>query len=265
LDLKNLQENWNAFGRRDPLWAILIHPDKKGKRWNPEDFFKTGANEIETVVEYVTSLRPSLKRDRALDFGCGVGRLTQALAAHFVETYGVDIAPSMVSLANEFNRHGARVKYILNQNNDLTIFANNSFDFIYSNIVLQHMEPQYALNYIKEFIRIIAPGGLILFHLPSEPVPPQNTIFDPKNRFLQVSPNMRNVYCRTRSILRWYIFRITSMFPRLREPEMEMHGVPRSEVERLLEANAAILLDVRESKSAGPNWKSFQYCISKSE
>jgi ubiquinone/menaquinone biosynthesis C-methylase UbiE len=268
VDLKNLQENWNAFGRRDPLWAVLTDPNKKGKRWDPEEFFRSGTDEISAVVEYVASLRPAFKRDRALDFGCGVGRLTQSLAGHFVETYGVDIAASMLSLAEQFNRHGTRVKYVLNQKNDLTIFSDNSFDFVYSNIVLQHMEPQYALNYIKEFIRIIAPGGLILFHLPSESVSLENTTFpkgEIKNSFLQLTPNIHKVYRRTQSIFRWYAFRVASMFPRLREPEMEMYGVPRKEVEHLLEASAAILLDVRESKSAGPTWKGFQYCVSKSE
>ncbi len=54
------------------------------------------------------------------------------------------------------------------------------------------------------------------------------------------------------------------MFPRLREPEIEMHGVPRNEVERLLEASAGILLDIRESNSAGKG-KGFQSCVSKTE
>jgi ubiquinone/menaquinone biosynthesis C-methylase UbiE len=161
LDLKTLQEHWNAFGRRDPLWAILTDPEKKGNRWNPDEFFESGAQEIETVVKYIISLRPTLRRDRALDFGCGVGRLTQALADYFLETYGVDIAPSMISLAEQFNRQGNRVKYFLNEKSDLTLFADNTFDFIYSNIVLQHMEPRYALNYVREFMRILAPGGLI--------------------------------------------------------------------------------------------------------
>jgi ubiquinone/menaquinone biosynthesis C-methylase UbiE len=268
VDLKNLQENWHAFGRRDPLWAILTHPDKRGNRWDPKDFFKSGAEEIESVVAYVSSLRPALRRNRALDFGCGVGRLTQALADHFVETYGVDIAPSMVSQAEQFNRHGNKVQYLLNQKNDLTIFADNTFDLVYSNIVLQHMEPQYALNYIKEFIRIISPGGLILFHLPSEPMSRQHMAFltgDPKGSFLQFSPSINKLYRQTRRAFRWYAFRVTSMFPRLRQPEMEMYGIPRNEVEHFLEASAATLVDVRESNTAGPNWKGFQYCVDKSE
>jgi SAM-dependent methyltransferase len=267
VDLKNLQENWNAFGRRDPLWAILTHPEKKGKRWKREEFFKSGAHEIEAVVKYATSLRPALKRDRALDFGCGVGRLTQALADHFLETYGVDIAPSMISLAEQFNRQGNKVKYFLNQKNDLILFADNTFDFIYSNIVLQHMEPRYALNYIREFMRIIAPGGLILFHLPSEAIPPQQDptfrTAETKNSFPQLPPNLHKAYSRARRIFRWYLSRVTSLFPWLQEPEMEMYGVPRSEIEGLVKATSAILLDIRESKSAGPNWKAFQYCIGK--
>src|SRR5262245_23455853 len=78
----------------------------------------------------------------------------------------------MLRLANEFNRHHSRCSYRLNTTNDLSLFSDDYFDLIYSNIVLQHMEPEYAKNYIREFLRVLAPGGLIVFQLPSEMLPP---------------------------------------------------------------------------------------------
>ncbi|TDA70434.1 MAG: class I SAM-dependent methyltransferase [Clostridia bacterium] len=54
---------------------------------------------------------------------------------------------------------GDRVRYILNERDDLSRLDDLRFDFIYTSITLQHMEPRYSLNYIKEFLRLLKPGG----------------------------------------------------------------------------------------------------------
>ena len=95
-------KNWNKFGRTDPLWAIMTHPDKKGNKWEREEFFETGVKEIENIMKDIQSLDIHFQTNRALDFGCGIGRLTQALAIYFEEVYGIDIAPSMIKLAKEY-------------------------------------------------------------------------------------------------------------------------------------------------------------------
>ncbi len=171
MELKDLKKNWDAFGKQDPLWSILTDRTKKGNKWELEDFFKTGEEEIESILKYTESLGSSYSRRRALDFGCGVGRLTQALCKYFDECSGVDIAPSMIELARKYNRYGDKCKYYLNEANDLRLFEGNTFDFIYSKIVLQHMKPEYSTNYIKEFLRVLAPGGLLVFQIPSEVAP----------------------------------------------------------------------------------------------
>ncbi|HEY9204693.1 MAG TPA: methyltransferase domain-containing protein [Candidatus Methanoperedens sp.] len=167
MELDNLQKNWNEFGKKDPLWAILTSPGKKGNKWEIDEFFRTGRQEIEAVMRYATSFGTGFQNRKALDFGCGVGRLTQALAIYYDEVKGIDIAPSMIELANKYNKFGEKCHYILNESSDLKLFENNSFDFIYSNIVLQHMKPEYSKNYIKEFLRILVPGGIAIFQIPS--------------------------------------------------------------------------------------------------
>jgi SAM-dependent methyltransferase len=167
MQLEELQKHWNAFAKGDPFWAVLTAPDAKNGGWRPDQFFETGKAEIETLMNSTPALN-GVPRRRALDFGCGVGRLTQALCDHFVECVGVDISAEMLRVAEVFNRHGGRCTYQLNSKNDLSLFADNYFDFIYSNIVLQHMEPKYSSNYIREFVRVLAPGGLIVFQIPAE-------------------------------------------------------------------------------------------------
>jgi len=106
-------------------------------------------------------------RGAAFDFGCGVGRLTQALAEHFESVTAVDISERMIELARGLNRHGERVSYVHNTASDLAAFSPGTFDFVYSDIVLQHVVPAASDRYIREFVRILRPGGITVFQVPS--------------------------------------------------------------------------------------------------
>ncbi len=97
--LAEVEKNWNEFGKRDPLWAILTDESKRNGKWDPVEFFVSGEREISKVLQHAAGLKPAFARGKALDFGCGVGRLTQALCRHFEECHGVDIAESMVEQA----------------------------------------------------------------------------------------------------------------------------------------------------------------------
>ncbi|MGH9365264.1 MAG: methyltransferase domain-containing protein [Thermoanaerobaculia bacterium] len=182
MELGELQKNWEEFARIDPLWAVLTDPSKKNNRWDPQEFFATGEDEIACLMDHVATLPLSLRRGRALDFGCGIGRLTLALCRHFEQCAGVDIAPSMIELAREYNRFGDRCQYYVNAAADLRLFEDGRFDFIYSNIVLQHIPPKYSVRYIRDFVRVLTPGGMAVFQVPSEVArapaePPLDTMF----------------------------------------------------------------------------------------
>jgi ubiquinone/menaquinone biosynthesis C-methylase UbiE len=168
MDFKELQEHWNALGEIDPFWAILSDPDKVGNKWDVAEFFSTGTKEISEVMAYLESLGVEVRRRRALDFGCGAGRLSQALCEYFDSCDGVDVAPSMIDLARRFNRQGERCRYHLNQQPTLQLFESRTFDFIYCNIVLQHMTPEYSLAYVRDFLRVLDVDGLAVFQIPSQ-------------------------------------------------------------------------------------------------
>lgn len=167
MDLLELQRHWDAFGRQDPFWAILTDPSKRGNRWTPEAFFETGQVEVTDLLEHAQRLGVPRHWRRALDFGCGAGRLTQALGDRFDSVLGVDVAPSMIDLARAHNRHGARCGYEVNDRPDLSKWPDGAFDMIYTSRVLQHIEPRYSIAYLREFLRLLAPGGLLSFDLPS--------------------------------------------------------------------------------------------------
>jgi len=165
--LESSRDYWDRHARRDPLWAVLSETAKRDGQWDAARFFQTGTREIDSLLYELDAQEFALRRGSALDFGCGVGRLTQALAPHFDRVVGVDVSPNMLDLAARFNRHPATVSYVSNQTTDLRIFDERSFDFIVSNIVLQHVPPEIARSYLHEFFRVLAPEGIAVFQLPS--------------------------------------------------------------------------------------------------
>ena len=265
MELKELQKHWNQFGKRDPLWAILTWNDKKDNKWNPDEFFETGKQEIKDVMQYVETLGLLQRRGRALDFGCGVGRLTQALANYFDEVVGIDIAPSMVKLAKQYNRFGSRCVYQVNSADNLRLFSDQEFHFIYTNIVLQHMRPDYQKSYIKEFLRVLKPQGVLIFQLPSRsltaagPVEVENESGGSPHPGVGSRGIKRFIKLHVPEYLwRWYV---DLKYP-VREPCMEMYVIERAEVEAFLKDNGARVIDVVQDGATG-DWEGFRYCVTK--
>ena len=165
--LEPIRQFWEQHARQDPLWAILSDPTKRGGKWDTTVFFETGVTEIALLLRELDAQNIVLHRGAALDFGCGVGRLTQALAPHFERTVGVDISPSMLDVATKVNRFPDSVSYVSNHAADLRVFQDGAFDFLVSHIVLQHLPPEISVGYLREFLRVLAPAGVLVFQLPS--------------------------------------------------------------------------------------------------
>ena len=164
-------EYWDLHARRDPLWAVLSESGKEARRWDLPAFMATGEREISILLHHLVDQGLTFPRRRALDFGCGVGRLAQALGRRFDAVLGIDISPRMIELARRVNRLPAVVSYQVHASSDLQDLASPPFDFIYSNIVLQHIEPATAAEYVRSFVRCLSPEGLLVFQLPSHRAP----------------------------------------------------------------------------------------------
>ncbi len=260
MDLSELEKDWNAWGRLDPLWAILSLAGKDKMRWNLDEFFNTGAEEIDSISRYVQSLGVSFPRGKALDFGCGVGRLTQALADRFDLVYGVDIATSMIKLANKYNRVPEKCRYLLNRSDDLSVFEPGYFDFIYSCRVLQHMEPRYCKKYIEEFIRVLSATGLLVFQ---EPAAIKEVASKPfVHSESTVKKNLKRILPAW-LIKTYWQYKLDYMERKSRsQPKMEMYCISKDEMVELLHGLGARIIDVVEDDSA-PGFVSLRYCVAK--
>ncbi len=247
-----LRRSWNLFARKDPFWAILTDPDKRHRRWQPEEFFATGAADVAAMLQTVRASYPTLGHGQALDFGCGVGRLTQALARDFDQVVGIDLAKNMLSLARTYNRFGDRVQYLHNRHHHLGLLESDRFDFVCSLITLQHMEVALARSYIAEFVRVCTPGGIILFQIPAGELSPLPKLQFERLRFSSWPPTL---FKRIGRILHQ---RFTH-WKTLLGPTMEMHSIPRSEIVTLLETSGAQLLAVTPNGRAGAMYCSYDY------
>src|SRR5690242_4971973 len=101
--LADQKRDWEEIAGEDALWAILSYTDRKFGAWDREEFFRTGEEEIGELMLRARELDRPGGRARALDFGCGVGRLTRALSEHFESCLGLDISETMVNGARELN------------------------------------------------------------------------------------------------------------------------------------------------------------------
>jgi len=246
MSLDRLQRTWDELGQKDPLWAVLTWPEKKGGRWRADEFFETGVSEVEDLMAYLEKLGRAPPREKVLDFGCGVGRVTQPLAAYFDEVWGVDIAPSMIAWAEHFNGEGERCRYMVNVAEDLAVFADATFGLVYSKLTLQHLPPALAKKLIVEFVRVLHPRGVAVFQLPGEPE-------------RQRHPRVQ----QCRRAIRWFIPEwCIRTYRKLRYGHLiEMNGIPRDEVVSLVEANGGVALDITQDTSAGGGWTSYRYCV----
>lgn len=227
LSLERHKEDWERLAEVDAMWAVLTAPDQRGGGWDADEFFATGRAEIEQVLAVVDGLELPLERGRTLDFGCGVGRLTRALADRFDTAVGVDISEAMVGTARELNADVVGCEFRVNASADLRQFDDGEFDFVYSSLVLQHLPDRELVNgYVAEFLRVVAPAGLVVFGLPARIGWPYRLGLSRR-----LYATLRRLGVGEETILR-----------RTRLTPMRMTAVPEPEMRRFLDAHGASVL-----------------------
>jgi SAM-dependent methyltransferase len=164
-----LKTVWESLGRVDPLWAVMSAPEHRHGGWDIDDFTATGRESVRYLIELARSHGMPLD-GRVLDFGCGVGRMSNALAEQGLQVVGVDIAASMVKRADQLNAHRDGLSFVAYDGGRLP-FPDNSFDAAATLIVLQHCRPRVQVAALMELQRVVRPGGVFVFQVPSRPVP----------------------------------------------------------------------------------------------
>lgn len=157
----NTDKAWDRWGQLDPYFGVLA--EDRFARGNIElhrdEFFASGQEYISHALRRFESHFGELRRGRALDHGCGVGRLTLPLAGHFSDVVALDVSPHMIAEA----KANAAVADLTNAHfalaDDDLSGATGEFDFVNSHMVLQHVPVRRGLPILFRLIDKVRPGG----------------------------------------------------------------------------------------------------------
>src|SRR5712672_1833282 len=147
--LEQMRADWNKRAGEDAYYYVAF-----GRREQEDDEFFSSASEIVKGFEW--DLKRVRGRYAALEIGCGPGRLMRPLAKHFREIHGVDVSDEMIKLARERLRDIPNAHAHATNGASLAQFADQSFDFVYSYAVFQHVPSRdVVLEYMNEIPRVL--------------------------------------------------------------------------------------------------------------
>lgn len=185
-------ESWERFGASDPYYGVLSNARFRGGALDASDrekFFSTGEDHIARVLANAASLFPStMAFGTALDFGCGVGRLSIPLAKRFEHVVAMDVSRSMLDEAKK-NCASAKVENVdLLESDDALTRLEGNVDFIHTYIVLQHIPARRGLRILGALLERLKDGGIaaIDLSLNSDAGPMRRLAGQIKKRFVPV-------------------------------------------------------------------------------
>ena len=214
---------WAAYGETEPHWSVLTNDAFRQHNLaaNIDVFYESGHADVGALLAFAARAGASPgPAAHALDFGCGVGRLTLAVAERVANVVGVDISMGHLRLARERASENGVDNVSFEQIRAVDDLARwqGTIDLVLSRIVLQHNPPPIMAALLEGLLRALAPGGVAVLQLPT---------FIPGQDF-----TIRDYLLNT-------------------QPQMEMNALPQRHVFEIIERTGCRALEVREDNSIG--------------
>lgn len=155
--LRDTDRDWQMIGETEPYFGVLT--SEMFKRDNLDDaaretFFASGQGDVRHHFDRMNALFGAFEPRSALDFGCGVGRLTVPLAEIAGQATGVDISPGMLAEARLHTTPGLTF---------VDAIPDSVFDWVVSLIVLQHVPPDRGYGILRQLLaRVSDKGGVTI-------------------------------------------------------------------------------------------------------
>jgi SAM-dependent methyltransferase len=157
---------WDARADEDAFYFV----DNRLEYRNPdvERFWADGPRLLDRILG---ELGVRIERgDEIVEIGCGIGRMTRALAARGASVRALDVSERMLELAREHNPRLSGVEWILGDGSSLRPIAGAGADACFSHVVFQHIpDPEITLGYVREMGRVLRPGGWSAFQVSDLP------------------------------------------------------------------------------------------------
>lgn len=213
---------WARLGREHPYFSVLTSEEFLPENLTDAsvDKFWASGNEEAAGIRAILA-RHGLAKLAALtcvEYGCGLGRVTQPLAKTFKHVDAYDISPPHLAFARERAAGYANIEFH-DVTSDIFDTGLRPCDVFYSRIVFQHNPPPVISELIRLLLRALRPGGIAIFQVP--------TYGDD------------------------YSFNIDEYLARDGRLDMELHAIPQEQVIRLISEADCRLLELREDNSIG--------------
>jgi SAM-dependent methyltransferase len=154
--------SWEEKAQQNPLYGVMSVDDFVSAGADPtpdqlERFYEEGRRKAATLLLPWLAATSTPKTARVLEFGCGMGRLVNAVRGEFPDIVGVDVSRTMVERATKYVP-GAEFR-VLEKGGRIPV-ATATVDRAYSYAVFQHIRNwSVIVNAIGELGRVLKPGG----------------------------------------------------------------------------------------------------------
>jgi ubiquinone/menaquinone biosynthesis C-methylase UbiE len=162
---REMRRFWNARAREDAFYFV----DNRRRYKSPDvERFWDADEAVQHMLHGLgVELRPN---DIVLEIGCGIGRITRALAAHAREVIAIDISDEMLSRARALNPRISNVRWMLGDGRTLAGVEDASVDACVSIVTLQHVpDPSITMGYVRELGRVLRSNGWAALQVSNDP------------------------------------------------------------------------------------------------
>lgn len=187
---------WERYGAVDPYYGVLSEPDFRRAYLDEaarERFFQTGRRHVEETLMAIESFAGNDFTARAaLDFGCGVGRVTLPLAERCERVYGVDVSSSMLREAAH-NAAGMGLHNVEWIPAERLVGLSGSYDLVHSFLVFQHIPVREGERIFAALVRGLRPGGVGSIQVALRPSHPAAGAFHWTMKTVPLAYNLANL------------------------------------------------------------------------
>ncbi len=228
---------WERIGVEAPHWSVLTAAEFKPDQIteNEAQFYATGQNDLDLLLGLLRRIgRHPTEFNCVTEFGCGVGRFTGPLADTFPLVKALDISRPHLDLARRWLDQTGRRNVELHQVTPADLHPGGGFSLWWCRMVLQHNPPPVMYEVLNRMLRLLEPGGVAVFQVPTHHV--------------------------------GYHFSIDEYLQDQQGQRMEMHVLPQRVVLDLLRQHGCHLLDLREDTpvvSSSADWLSNCFTVGK--
>ncbi|MGI9326707.1 MAG: class I SAM-dependent methyltransferase [Pseudomonadales bacterium] len=156
---------WKIWAAKEPYYAVITSEKYLAANQSAEvleDFFSSGELHLANIFEQIKAkVDANFQPTRALDFGCGTGRVLLPLGKCCESAVGVDVSEEMLAEA----QHNAEQRENLSNVQLLTTAQfvadeSISYDFVHSHIVFQHIRPKQGEALVAQLLQRLQSGGV---------------------------------------------------------------------------------------------------------